>query len=136
MGIKLLAMLDTACLRTVFDRPPTQFDGLWDEIGQRVKFIRQARKISVQEVADALNLTRSSVSNFESGRHKLPLEALLQIKNMLEVSLLDIVPEDHSAPSVQTLQDANPDRLKKFREGLASLSPKVFRHVEPEPKQG
>lgn len=60
-------------------------------IMQRVKEIRIAQKLSVQEVAYRCNMERSNLSRLETGKINLTLKTLCLICNALNIKLSDVV---------------------------------------------
>ena len=60
-------------------------------IMQRVKEIRIAQKLSVQEVAYRCNIERSNLSRLETGKINLTLKTLCLICNALNIKLSDVV---------------------------------------------
>ena len=60
-------------------------------IMQRVKEIRIAQKLSVQEVAYRCNMERSNLSRLETGKINLTLKTVCLICNALNIKLSDVV---------------------------------------------
>ncbi|MBO5664874.1 MAG: helix-turn-helix transcriptional regulator [Bacteroidaceae bacterium] len=60
-------------------------------IMQRVKEIRIAQKLSVQEVAYRCNMERSNLSRLETGKINLTIKTLCLICNALNIKLTDVV---------------------------------------------
>lgn len=62
-------------------------------VGQRIKFIRESKELSQQDLAAKCNFEKSNMSRIEAGRTNLTLKTLFIISNALSIStkeLLDI----------------------------------------------
>lgn len=60
-------------------------------VGTKIKEARLAKAITQQQLADALNVARSTVSGWEVGRNEPDLESCVQICQLLKVSLNDLL---------------------------------------------
>lgn len=63
-------------------------------IGERIKESRNQKKITQQELAAKLNVTRSAVSNWEINRNYPDLDTIVQLSDILEVPLDKLLRED------------------------------------------
>ena len=61
------------------------------KIGLRIKYLRDEKKISQQDLAAACNFEKSSMSRIEAGRTNLTIGTLLKICDALHVELKDLV---------------------------------------------
>ena len=57
------------------------------DIGKNIKSIRQAKGMTQDAMAEALFVTRQTVSNYENGRSRPDLDMLLQIAEVLETDV-------------------------------------------------
>lgn len=67
------------------------------EIGQRIRRIRKAHKLSQEELAEKVGISTTHMSHIETGNTKLSLPVLVELANVLEVqadSLLYDEPRD------------------------------------------
>ena len=67
------------------------------EIGQRIRRIRKAHRLSQEELAEKVGISTTHMSHIETGNTKLSLEVLVNIAQTLEVqtdSLLFDTPRD------------------------------------------
>ncbi len=55
-------------------------------MGERLKFLRQARGLKQKEVATSLGLTQSSVANYETNFRKPPYDALIKLADFYGVA--------------------------------------------------
>lgn len=69
-------------------------DTFYKELGERVKNQRLKEKKSQEELADYLNLTRSSMVNFEKGRHRPSIHQLIKMANFLKINYVKLIPFD------------------------------------------
>ncbi|MBT3982044.1 MAG: helix-turn-helix transcriptional regulator [Bacteriovoracaceae bacterium] len=67
-------------------------DKLYLEIGQNIKAARQIVKLSQAELATKLGLKRTSITNIENGKQRLPLHLLYEICELLNVDALKVLP--------------------------------------------
>ena len=56
-------------------------------LGKKIKAIRKTRGLSQQQLADLMDVTRSTISNWECGRRYPHLNELDDLSNKLNVSL-------------------------------------------------
>lgn len=69
------------------------------DIGKNIKTIRQAKEMTQEAMAEALYVTRQTVSNYENGRSRPDLDMLLKIAEVLETDVNTIIygpPVPHS----------------------------------------
>lgn len=65
------------------------------QVGEKIRKYRKDRGITLQQLADAIHKSRSSVSKYENGEISLDIQTLFEIAEILQVSherLLDIRP--------------------------------------------
>ena len=56
-------------------------------LGERLKALRKSRKMTQEDVAKALGLSKSTVGMYEQGRREPPYELLLKISELFGVSV-------------------------------------------------
>ena len=62
-----------------------------NEIGTRIRRLRESKNLSIQEFADKLEIEYNNVIRIEKGRTNFTIGTLVKIANTLEVNLKDIV---------------------------------------------
>lgn len=67
-------------------------NSLYKLIGDRIKSHRERLNMNQLELSDKLNISRSSISNIEVGRHQVPLFTLYEISKVLELNIRDLIP--------------------------------------------
>ncbi|MGG3928572.1 helix-turn-helix domain-containing protein [Metabacillus fastidiosus] len=63
-------------------------------IGEKIKEARTKKKMTQQELSDLLNVSRSAISNWESGRNYPDLDTIVRLSDILEISLNQLLRED------------------------------------------
>lgn len=58
-----------------------------DIIGERVKSLRRNRRMTQKDIADYLNVTRSCVANWETGKREIDIRYWEQIARLFDVSI-------------------------------------------------
>lgn len=61
------------------------------KIGLKIREIRESQKLSIQDLADKLDMEYNNVIRIEKGRTNFTIGTLVKIANALEVDLKDIV---------------------------------------------
>lgn len=67
-------------------------DRLYSMIGEQLKSHREQRDMTQAELAQLVGLERTSITNIERGKQKLPLHVLFGICDSLGVSASDVLP--------------------------------------------
>ncbi len=71
---------------------PDPDDDLYRFVGERIATTRGHLKLSQQKLALAVNLSRVSIVNIESGKQRAPIHVLWRIAAQLKVELTDLIP--------------------------------------------
>lgn len=58
-----------------------------EEIGKKIKILRKTRGLTQQQLAERLNVKRSTISNYEIGRRSPHIKELEEISEVLGVNL-------------------------------------------------
>lgn len=77
------------------------------EIGAKVRAMREKREYTQEQLAGAVNLTRTSIVNIEKGRQALTVEILLKMCAVMKCKIVELLPP---VPTV-----ALRDSIKKTR---------------------
>lgn len=106
---------------------------LYMEVGTRIKNARESAKMTQAQLAAALNLSRTSVTNIEKGRQHLVLHTLYAIANVVGKDLSELLPPqmipktvaEHLIPEDVTpkewhyiekiVSEATPEKRKRLR---------------------
>lgn len=60
-------------------------------IGSNIRKLRESKNLSIQDLADKLDIEYNNVIRIEKGRTNFTIGTLVKIANALEVNLRDIV---------------------------------------------
>jgi len=71
------------------------------QVGPRLRAIRQARDLTLEELAAASGMSASTLSRLESGKRQASLELLLPLTRRLGVRLDDLLPPQQADPRVR-----------------------------------
>lgn len=95
-----------------------------DNLGSRVKHLRETLGISEQELADTVDLTLDRLRGFEAGSHSLGRTTTKQIVKALDFTteLYDLLGEPEPIPSPADLA------LVYLERALAEIAPRGLRH--------
>jgi DNA-binding XRE family transcriptional regulator len=99
---------------------------LYQVLGENVKKHRNQRGITQEQLANEIDLTRTSVVNIEQGRQHPPLHLLIDIARSLKVSLDALIPEESTfAPGTvldeQLFKDVSEEDKPKLTSFLADF---------------
>ena len=61
------------------------------DIGKNLKLLRQAKNMTQEELADALFVTRQTVSNYENGRSRPDVDMLIKIAQILQTDVNTLI---------------------------------------------
>ena len=72
-------------------------DGINDIVRNNIKIYRKMRKMTQKGLAEALDVTHSSVSAWEIGKNSIDLERLNDICRVLDITLPELLSENLSS---------------------------------------
>lgn len=87
-------------------------------IGARIKKCRQENKFSQEDLANKLNMKRSNVANYESGRVVPPGNALLEMSNIFNVTTDYLLGSTNDPYSKVSLEDNDLKQIQRQRNRL------------------
>lgn len=85
-----------------------QKDVLYDILGQNVKRIRSRMKLTQEQLATRISLTRTSVVNIEQGKQHPPVHILLDLAKALDVEIQDLIPNEKEYTGNSRLEEFIP----------------------------
>jgi transcriptional regulator with XRE-family HTH domain len=59
------------------------------QIGERIKELRDAKKLSQQDLANAADMERSFITHIEAGKRNISVDTLQKVLEALEISFKD-----------------------------------------------
>lgn len=88
----------------------------YEDVGRRICKARRGCNITQEGLGTTVRLTRTSITNIERGRQKLPLHTLAEIADALGVGLTELLPESavDSAPALDRLLQDRSEPERKF----------------------
>lgn len=72
-----------------------------EQVGARLRAARQARGLTLEELASSARMSASTLSRLESGKRQASLELLLPLTRRLGIRLDDLVPQEQADPRVR-----------------------------------
>lgn len=78
-------------------------DILYSYIGEQLKNHREQKHLKQQDVADAIGLERTSITNIERGKQKLPIHVLFNICEVLGVNPSEVLPRPGEVAEVREM---------------------------------
>lgn len=87
---------------------------IYRDFGKRLASIRQNSNLSQVQIAQKLGIAQSTYAGYEKGVRKIPLEAIVQLSNILNISpTLLILGDEISIISDYTISEQ--EIIKKYR---------------------
>lgn len=88
---------------------------IYIEFGRRLAFIRQNSKLSQSQIAQKLNIAQSTYAGYEKGVRKIPLEIIVQLSKILNISPTILILCDE-ANIVKDYTISEQELIKKYRQ--------------------
>lgn len=67
-------------------------DFLYKYIGKRIKHLRENANLTQEALAKAIDVSRASIANYESGNQSIYISDLYKIATHLNMEIMDILP--------------------------------------------
>ena len=94
-------------------------------VGQKIKLVRQQKKISQQKLGDMLGVSQAMIAQYEKGDRNPKIETLQRIAIALEVPITSLAeyetPLDNAFSEVHAYQATEEQKYKIFLELLRSM---------------
>lgn len=97
--------------------------GLMNSIGERIKKIREEKRISQQELARKINKSQGTVAHLENNDHKGTFEILISICEVLNVSADWILFGKENDLDIDNLSDEGKKMLQEYKKYLEQNYP-------------
>lgn len=88
---------------------------IYIEFGRRLASIRQNSKLSQSQIAQKLNIAQSTYAGYEKGVRKIPLEIIVQLSKILNISPTVLILGDE-ANIVKEYTISEQELIKKYRQ--------------------
>lgn len=72
-----------------------------EQVGARLRAVRQARGLTLEDLAASAGMSASTLSRLEAGKRQASLELLLPLTRRLGIRLDDLVPQEQADPRVR-----------------------------------
>ncbi len=97
-----------------------EMESIYPQVGQKMRQLRMERRLSQNDLAQAIGLSRTSVVNIEQGRQKILLHTLYDIADVFEVPVTDLLPT-HADSEERMLADPLAQSDPSIREFFYAL---------------
>lgn len=87
-------------------RQSRELDDVKKIFGRRLKTLREEKDLMQQELADALGVKRTSISNYETGRQFPDITTIKKIADFFETTIEDLIEETDEAAD-KTIESHN-----------------------------
>jgi transcriptional regulator with XRE-family HTH domain len=99
---------------------------LYSQLGSAIAKTRERKKMTQEQLAEKLGLSRTSITNIEQGRQHIQLHALYQLAECLDAEIFDLLPTRKSlleAPTSKLVALSDDEWLNR------TISTEKFRHA-------
>jgi transcriptional regulator with XRE-family HTH domain len=109
--------MDVDILTSMWEK--ANVDLFYREFGRRVQIARRRANLSQQDLARAIGLTRTSVTNIEKGRQHVPVHVTFLLAEATSSSPADLLPDvgelEHERALGRVLGGVHPDQQEWVR---------------------
>ena len=96
------------------------------EFGEKLKELRKARSLTQEELAEALYVSRTAVSKWESGRGYPSIDSLKELSQYFSVSIDELVSPDEAIAAAEDDRRAFAGRLTSMVCGMLDILPALL----------
>lgn len=90
--------------------PKNEVSSIYRVIGKAIRDAREGSKLSQQDLATAVRMSRTSITNLENGNQQVPLHTLYEIAEALRVDVRSLLPDVPPASETRSFGDEDVDR--------------------------
>ncbi len=80
-------------------RGAAQHSKFYEQLGANIRKYREQRKLSQNDLAKLVSLTRTSLTNIEKGRQHPPVHTVCELVEQLKVNISELLPLPSPAPT-------------------------------------
>ena len=102
---------------------------IYIEFGRRLASIRQNSKLSQSQIAQKLNIAQSTYAGYEKGVRKIPLEIIVQLSKILNISPTVLILGDE-ANIVKEYTISEQELIKKYRQLTAEQQGAIENNID------
>jgi len=88
-------------------------DSLYKIIGEKIKSKRENLDLRQLQLSKKLNISRSSISNIEVGRHQIPLFVLYDLSKIINCEVKELLPDYDEVINFTNSKNKNYDTYLK-----------------------
>lgn len=104
-----------------------------EKIGLFFKDKRRKKRIKATEIADALNLSKTQISRYETERNTPPIPIIIKISKMLEFNINEIYPTENNTKTdgknlgekIKTLRDEKKLTQQELAKNIKTTTAKI-----------
>jgi transcriptional regulator with XRE-family HTH domain len=100
------------------------------ELGERLRRARQSARLTQGKLADAVQLSRSSIANIERGRQPIYIHALVRIAKRLQIPISNLIP-----PTTKELDENETEAVMRLPDDQRRFLNLVFQKSAPRLKE-
>jgi len=100
---------------------------LYQKLGQQIRRKRELAKLTQAQLAERVDVLRTSITNIEAGRQKAPLHLIYELCAVLQVDIKDILPPLNELVETQSSTIEIGGRLKNIPPKSAELIDELLR---------
>lgn len=82
-------------------------------VGRNIKKLREAKKVTQEEMAAALNVTRQAISSWETGKTQPDIETLQRLAAYFEVSMEELIYGEQRQTNICMPKEVNVSKAAK-----------------------
>ncbi len=97
-----------------------EIESFYSDLGEKIKVERLRQRISQEELANYIGLTRASIINLEKGRHRPSVYQIIQISTMFNIDYTKLIPLELNVNKGNTTNEELKDKV------LFTLDPNEF----------
>ena len=79
---------------------------IYASIGSAIAEIRSRQRLTQEELANSIQMSRTSITNLEKGRQRIPVHTLFAIAQALKTPLSELLPEVTGLERTEPIRDA------------------------------
>ena len=102
---------------------------IYIEFGRGLASIRQNSKLSQSQIAQKLNIAQSTYAGYEKGVRKIPLEIIVQLSKILNISPTVLILGDE-ANIVKEYTISEQELIKKYRQLTAEQQGAIENNID------
>lgn len=102
---------------------------IYIEFGRRLASIRQNSKLSQSQIAQKLNIAQSTYAGYEKGVRKIPLEIIVQLSKILNISPTVLILGDETN-IVKEYTISEQELIKKYRQLTAEQQGAIENNID------